>query len=1092
MISSWIACVVLIGVQAPEPSPPGPAPKPGAIAASAADSELERALASARASVQAAKDAEKAKNPAAARDAIKQGEAELARATDAERDARCVDVYWELGSLARRVGDLKSARTCLTKVRDYREKALPPEHPDLQVARQSLAIALAESGDAAHARELFEMVLRVREKTLAEDDPDLQTARGNVALAMASSGDLRGARELQEKVLAARERTLPSDHLEVQKARGNLALTAQKLGDLARARELEEKVLAVFERTLPPDHVDLQRARYNLGGTLDSMGDLAGARALFETALASLEKTMPPTSPDLQRVRGNLAQLKSSMDDLVGARALLEQVVSVFEKTRPPEDADLLLARGHLAFVLRRMGELEAARSIEESVLASNEKALPPDDPAVTAAQALLAGTLFRMGELDRARELLEASLASRTKALSPDHIDVQWLRASLAAVLRQTGDVARARALDESVLAVYERTLPPDHPYVVQAYADVGWDAALAHDVPGESIALGRLVDAMRRELHAWQALSTRELRDETAGQSEQISLVLSFAPLVADRARVERAAFEWIESVRALPMAGASASEHACPTCAALRERTAVLRREVGDLVAGLRSANESARPGADAIAEAVRKRDVAEAEYLHARIEAGSGPVDVDVETLARALPPDACAVGYRRYIRFDASTKPSSSPSMLAFVVRAAPSVAAHAGGVASQPDGGASHSDAGASHGEASASRTPAYTLTRVELGPVAPIEDAVSRWRAAAGVPVDSHGPSGADAHRAEAEAGARLRAVVLDPVRAAASGATTLFVCADDCLHLVPLDALPDGEGVVVGDHVSVRLAASFAALIHPLVVPSGAESFVALGDVDFDAGIAAVPTRTAAASPPVSGAPGSERHTAFEPLRETEREVGEATVLFERTFRAKPIVLSREAATKSALLRAAPGARWVHIATHGYFADRRESSDDSGRSLDDAWRHLSVDETTRGMAPMSLCGLALAGANRGRDALGHVDGIVTAEEIAGMDLSQCELVVLSACETNVGVRRAGESLESLQTALHEAGARAAITSLWRVDDQSARELMVDFYRRVWVDKKPKPQALWEAKRALRAARAPTKAWAGWVLTGE
>jgi CHAT domain-containing protein len=44
----------------------------------------------------------------------------------------------------------------------------------------------------------------------------------------------------------------------------------------------------------------------------------------------------------------------------------------------------------------------------------------------------------------------------------------------------------------------------------------------------------------------------------------------------------------------------------------------------------------------------------------------------------------------------------------------------------------------------------------------------------------------------------------------------------------------------------------------------------------------------------------------------------------------------------------------------------------------------------------------------------------------------------------------------------------------------------------MVDFYRRVWVEKQPKPQALWDAKRALRAARAPTKAWAGWVLTGE
>ena len=38
-------------------------------------------------------------------------------------------------------------------------------------------------------------------------------------------------------------------------------------------------------------------------------------------------------------------------------------------------------------------------------------------------------------------------------------------------------------------------------------------------------------------------------------------------------------------------------------------------------------------------------------------------------------------------------------------------------------------------------------------------------------------------------------------------------------------------------------------------------------------------------------------------------------------------------------------------------------------------------------------------------------------------------MDLGSCELAVLSACETNVGYRRAGEGIHSLQAALHAAG---------------------------------------------------------------
>jgi CHAT domain-containing protein len=141
-----------------------------------------------------------------------------------------------------------------------------------------------------------------------------------------------------------------------------------------------------------------------------------------------------------------------------------------------------------------------------------------------------------------------------------------------------------------------------------------------------------------------------------------------------------------------------------------------------------------------------------------------------------------------------------------------------------------------------------------------------------------------------------------------------------------------------------------------------------------------------------------------------------------------------------------------------------------------------------------------MLLCGLALAGANLPPDARGEAPGILTAEEIALMDLPNCELAVLSACETSLGRRqRAGQGLASLQQALHAAGVRTAITSLWSVPDEATRELMTDFYRRIWLDRTPKAQALWEAKCTLRQAKSAdgsprfqVRDWAAWVLSGD
>ena len=148
------------------------------------------------------------------------------------------------------------------------------------------------------------------------------------------------------------------------------------------------------------------------------------------------------------------------------------------------------------------------------------------------------------------------------------------------------------------------------------------------------------------------------------------------------------------------------------------------------------------------------------------------------------------------------------------------------------------------------------------------------------------------------------------------------------------------------------------------------------------------------------------------------------------------------------------------------------------------------DSWQR--AEETLTGFAPETLCGLALAGANRGRDAVGHVPGILTAEELASFDLRNCELAVLSACETNVGIRRAGQGIQSLQTALHAAGARTAITSLWRVDDAATRRLFELFYTKLWRSKLGKADALWQAKMALRSEGHPPRDWAAWVLTGD
>lgn len=76
--------------------------------------------------------------------------------------------------------------------------------------------------------------------------------------------------------------------------------------------------------------------------------------------------------------------------------------------------------------------------------------------------------------------------------------------------------------------------------------------------------------------------------------------------------------------------------------------------------------------------------------------------------------------------------------------------------------------------------------------------------------------------------------------------------------------------------------------------------------------------------------------------------------------------------------------------------------------------------------------------------------------DGLLTAEDVTGIDLLATELVVLSACETGLGEVQAGEGVFGLRRSFVLAGARTLVMSLWKVPDEQTRELMEDFYQRL------------------------------------
>jgi CHAT domain-containing protein len=133
------------------------------------------------------------------------------------------------------------------------------------------------------------------------------------------------------------------------------------------------------------------------------------------------------------------------------------------------------------------------------------------------------------------------------------------------------------------------------------------------------------------------------------------------------------------------------------------------------------------------------------------------------------------------------------------------------------------------------------------------------------------------------------------------------------------------------------------------------------------------------------------------------------------------------------------------------------------------------------------------------LAGANqRAHAGPDEEDGVLTAEEIATLDLSGVEWAVLSACDTGVGEVRAGEGVLGLRRAFQLAGARTLIMSLWSVEDESAREWMRALYEGRLTDGLSTADAVRHASLAVLNARRQRGEtthpfyWAAFVAAGD
>ncbi|MEO1146845.1 MAG: CHAT domain-containing protein, partial [Cyanobacteria bacterium J06638_22] len=765
--------------------------------------------------------------------------------------------------------------------------------------------------------------------------------------------------------------------------------------------------------------------------------------SIYETVLGD-------THPDVAQSLNNLAVLYQSQGNYAAAEPLYQRSLSIYETVLGDTHPGVAQSLNNLARLYQDQGNYAAAEPLYQRALTIRETVLGETHPDVATSLNNLAGLYQEQGNYGAAEPLYQRALTILETVLGETHPNVATSLNNLAGLYQEQGNYREALPLFERAAESQETQL--------------------------------ELTLTVTSEARRWAYLAT--LSGETNGlislalQETAEAAPLALTTLLRRKGRVLDVTADSFATLR----------QQLTPENQALLDELQAIETQRANLVFG-----EPIEGQAEQLATLETRAEELQNTLARRSAEFRAETQPVTLEAVQQQIPADGALVELVRYQPFDAAAAPQErwgEPRYAAYVLFR---------------DG----------------------TIRSVDLGDAAALDAQVFAFRDALRNPRSNIQPLARE-----------LDATLMQPIRELTGEATHLLMSPDGALNLIPFAAFMDESNTYLAERYTFTYLTSGRDLLRLQRETAPGQGPVLVANPDYGAippsppyqggdrnqsppyeggfrGISQTTTERIPPNPPYQGGDRNQSPpyeggfrgisnqrssdfgslNTFAPLPGTEEEAAAIAPLL-----SNPLVLDGADATEEAL-KQVDRPSILHIATHGFFLQDQDClAVPNTRSGREAFVDIiSTDDvdcvpTPRNVEnPLLRSGLVFAGVNQ-RDQFpdGSEDGVLTAQEVAQMNLRGTQLVVLSACETGLGNVVNGGGVYGLRRAFVLAGAESQLMSLWKVDDFGTSELMQGYYERI-TRGMGRSEALREVQRELldTGAYQHPYYWAGFIFSG-
>ena len=984
-----------------------------------------------------------------------------------------------LAMLYEDLGRYAEAEPLYLKAKEIRNTQLGEDHPDFASSLNNLAGLYKDMGRYAEAEPLYLKAKEIRNTQLGEDHPDFASSLNNLAGLYKDMGRYAEAESLYLKAKEIRKMQLGEDHPDFASSLNNLAGLYKDMGRYAEAESLYLKAKEIRKTQLGEDHTDYANSLNNLAGLYQITGRYAEAEHLCTQAIRIVKAKLGEEHPHYATSLNTLAILYKSMGRYADVKPIYLKTMEIRKMQLGENHPVYSSSLNNLALLYKNTGRYTEAVQLSTKAIKIRKKQLGEDHPDYATSLSSLAGLYQNMGRYAEAEPLYLQGLEITKKALGEEHPEYATSLNNLATLYRNTGRYDEAELIMLNVTKIVRIQLGEEH----LDYATTQNNLAVLYESMGQYDQAEPLyLQGQQVYFHQLQTVFP------TLSEKEKEQFLKTFSN-----------SFEYFHSF-VLKRQGGN------PAITAPQYDNALLLK--GLLLQSSAQIRERILASGDTTAirlfedwQALKRQWLKESKIpKNERVQAGIAPdatlakantLEKELarrsETFAEAkdtvrttwrevqqgLQPGEAAI---ELVRFRWNNKGWTDTVHYAALI-VTPDMEDHPhlvlleNGNELEERGVQSYQSAFATRG-----------VSRVAGGDKP--------------IPADS------------------LYAYFWQPIQAALDslgGAGKVYLSADGVYHTMNLQTLKNSETEkYLLETLDIQRVGSTEDLVKKKKQRSNNNNAVLAGYPTYPASPEAVASalqvyqHRQAMPLLISNSNYGTYQTyraidanrnSISPLPGTLAEVEQLASILEGEGISTQALL--ENASSEDLLKKVKGPRFLHIATHGFFEPEAEQT---AEGLNREMRLSGLGPETVSENPYLRCGLYLAGAEttlKNRDnpdfsrPEGQEDGILTAYEATLLDLRGTELVVLSACETGLGVTKNGEGVYGLQRAFQVAGAETVIFSLWKVADQQTQEMMGLFYMNWLENGMGKRAAFKAAQQTIKEKYEDPYFWGAFVMIG-